>query len=122
MARRSKKTILLDIMKEILDEYKKSIHRTSISNCGLCLEYRTHNCYACPMFVFKSNCYYACMDRKCIPTDCELTDPSDIELLRVKLFYKKAIAKIESMSNSNFLKTNFAFLIKIDEEVYNELR
>lgn len=125
MAKKSKKTKLLEIMIGILDEYITRSHKTQVNTCALCHEYMHSklNCDACPMNVFKINSpciYYPCMYRKCLPVSCEYL-LSENELKRVTLFYKRAIAKIESMSTDAVRKSSFKFLIKIDNEVFDEI-
>ncbi|MDA3781441.1 MAG: hypothetical protein PF487_14625 [Bacteroidales bacterium] len=39
MARKSKKTELLEIMTAILKKYENGTHRTDITKCGLCIRY-----------------------------------------------------------------------------------
>jgi len=127
MPRKSKKTELLEIMKEILREYKLGIHRTQIDKCGLCKKYLNENirhgngCELCPMSVFHvSTSSYPCMNRSCRPVNCStIFNISEIELKRVITFYEEVIAKIESMSTDAVRKSNFKFLIKIDEKVGN---
>jgi len=123
MARRSKKDIVLEIMKDILKEYKEVRHKTDRTKCGLCVKYINQfnvTCENCPMIVFKGMHCYPCINRKCEPVNCSgLISPDNIDLQRVIKFYKQAIAKIESMSVDAVRKSSFKFLIKIDKEVYN---
>lgn len=123
MKKKDKKTELLEIMNIILYEYKKGIHKRQIDSCGLCKKY--HNlyfCYNCPMYIFVSkNISYPCMNRKCHPIDSfSLND--EIKTKRVIEFYERVIAKIESMTINAVRKSSFKFLIKIDNEVYDEIK
>lgn len=117
---KSKKTELLKIMNDILDEYENCIHRADITTCGLCVKYmNNYDCDKCPMYIFTDDRHYSypCMNRKCVPIGCEFIDPDDIELKLVISFYKEAIAKIESMSVDAVRKSSFKFLIKIDNNI-----
>lgn len=120
MARKSKKTELLEIMTDILSEYEDCIHRADITKCGLCIKYMdNYDCDKCPMDVFgdELNFSYPCMNRNCVPVNCEFIDPDDIELKLVISFYKEIIAKIESMTTDAVRKSSFKFLIKIDNNI-----
>jgi len=127
MAIKSKKSILLEIMNQILHEYKSVNHHADITTCGLCREFMNRenydeSCINCPMHVFEDyDNTYPCMARKSEPVDCRFLDPKDKDLKRVIKFYEKVIAKIESMSTQAVARSSFKFLIKIDDEVYNEL-
>jgi len=119
--RKSKKSELLKIMKDILTEYKEVRHEVDITKCGLCVKYMDEDSYTscdrCPMMVFDGYTSYPCMSRKCEPVGCRFISPDDIDLLRVTKFYELAITKIESMSVDAVRKSSFRFLIKIDKEV-----
>ena len=120
MSRKSKKTVLLDIMRIILSEYKEVTHKIDITSCGLCQEFMDKDestCGSCPMHVFKKHHFYPCIDRNCEPVDCNFLSPDDIDLLRVIKFYELVIARIESMSVDAVRKSSFKFLISIDNEV-----
>lgn len=121
MSKKSKKVILLEIMKTILNEYKEVSHKVDVTKCSLCIKYMINNaCNDCPMVVFDGYSPYSkyqCLSRKCEPVDCTFMSPNDIDLLRVIKFYELAIAKIESMSVNAIRKSSFKFLVRIDKEV-----
>jgi len=128
MPRKSKKSILLKILRQILNEYRENNHKARITDCALCTEYMVvintywDNCYGCPMVVFNpAQTDYPCLSRKCAPVDCQygVEKNKDIELKRVIRFYEKIIERIESMSTEAVRKSSFKFMIKIDKEVLN---
>ena len=129
MARRSKKEILLDAMRIILQEYKAQTHINRMDKCSLCIKFRNDeivdSCKKCPMNLFDLDSIVPCMQRKCYPIDCKSMNNSELDGLRLKCviqFYEQVISKIESMTNAEFLKTDFSFLIEIDNEVYDKFK
>jgi hypothetical protein len=120
-----KKSELLPAMKKILQEYKNVSHKKRVTSCKLCKLYYVcyGNCSICPMTVFNITGYsqFYCTNRQCRPVDCEIFYHKGItypEIERVIKFYKKAIERVESMTEEQLNKENaFKFLIDIDKEV-----
>ncbi len=126
-----KKTVLLEAMQTILQEYKDKTHWVSNERCSLCKLFYNDNemndkkeCGKCPMTTFKININYGCMLRKCHPYDfrCYKIECNFIidepQYQAVMEFYIIAIQKIRLMTYKKINKANaFKFLIDIDNEI-----
>lgn len=128
MGRKSKKDIVLKAMRVILQEYNDIKHKNDISTCSLCIlfredDFRFHLCNNCPMQIFDNMSSVPCMQRKCYPIDCtNIRTEDNFRLQRVIRFYNEIITKIESMSNSEFLKTDYKFLVEIDNSIHKTFK
>lgn len=121
---RIKKQEMLDIFSKIYVGYENKTHKMYMSSCPLCVKF---SCGNCPMSVFnhlKSVDEIFCLNRKCRPINCSdfVSDKKYYEkrLNTVKEFYLKSINYIDSMIEEEFDKTDFKFLIKIDDESYEK--
>lgn len=122
MSEVSRKDLVLKTMRLVHKQYLNNVHTNEMSKCALCREFRTdtyHCCSACPMDLFEERSYVPCMSRRCYPIDCNAVFTGDDikRLKRVIKFYEQAIARIESMSPDEVLKTNYEFLITLDNEI-----
>jgi hypothetical protein len=120
----NKKEVVLQAMREVLQQYEKKTHQNSVTTCPLCkLYYRVNDnididCDGCPMHIFDKESL-GCLHRLCRPVhafDVFIHDEAP-SYKAVMEFYREAIKAIEAMEASKVEKTKFRFLIKIDSQI-----
>ena len=121
--KRVTKQNFLEAAETILREYKKKNHRVSKSVCKLCEfyndEYLSKNeCSGCPMYVFKGDHCYPCMNRSCEPVGCYPGMKKTRRLQRVIEFYEVVVKTVQEMPEEGFNKAKLMpILKKINKEV-----
>jgi hypothetical protein len=119
--KRVTKENFLEAAETILQEYKKKSHRVSKSCCMLCElynnEYTNFNeCAGCPMYVFKGDHSYPCMNRSCEPVGCYPGMSKTKKLQRVIEFYETVVKAVQEMPEFDKVKL-MRLLKKINNEV-----
>jgi len=113
-----KKSIILEVYKATLEQYKNDIHEINCYTCPKCIMMgNVDNCFPCPEMTFKKttiNKFGGCLDRRCTPQDSINIYPQEKRALIT--YHEEAIAYLEA-TKSYKLERFKKKLIKIDDDV-----